>query len=60
MLPVFQKELIDPNKLKTDGFDQHAEILSKSVKKGDRFYEVPISYNGRSHSEGKNKILSFF
>ena len=57
----YKRELIDPEKLKTDGFDQHAEILSKSVKKGDRFYEVPISYNGRSHLEGKKiKFYHFF
>ena len=23
------------------------------VKKGKKFYEVPINYNGRSHEEGK-------
>ena len=57
----FKRELLDPSHLKTDGFDQHAEILSKTVKKGDRFYEVPISYNGRSHAEGKKiKFYHFF
>ena len=49
----FKRELIDVDKLKTDGFDQHAEILSKSVKKGTKFYEVPISYYGRNYNEGK-------
>lgn len=57
----FKRELLEPSHLKTDGFDQHAEILSKAVKKGDRFYEVPISYNGRSHAEGKKiKFYHFF
>ena len=57
----FKRELLEPSQLKTDGFDQHAEILSKAVKKGDRFYEVPISYNGRSHAEGKKiKFYHFF
>ena len=57
----FKRELIDVDKLKTDGFDQHAEILSKSVKKGTKFYEVPIAYNGRSHAEGKKiKFYHFF
>jgi len=50
---AFKKELIDPNKLKTLGFEQHAEILCKVIKKGNKFYEVPISYNGRNYSEGK-------
>jgi len=57
----FKRELLEPSQLKTDGFDQHAEILSKAVKKGDRFYEVPISYNGRSYAEGKKiKFYHFF
>ena len=49
----YRKDLLDVNNLKTKGFEQHAEILCKVVKKGDKFYEVPISYNGRNHSEGK-------
>ena len=49
----FKKELLDPNELKSEGFEQHAEILCKVVKKGKKFYEVPINYNGRSHEEGK-------
>ena len=57
----FKRELLEPSQLKTEGFDQHAEILSKAVKKGDRFYEVPISYNGRSYAEGKKiKFYHFF
>ena len=50
---AFKKELIDPNKLKTLGYEQHAEILCKVLIKGYIFYEVPISYNGRNYSEGK-------
>ena len=49
----FKKELINSKSLKTEGFEQHAEILCKVVKKGNKFYEVPISYNGRRHEEGK-------
>lgn len=49
----FKKELLDVQKLKTFGFEQQAEILTKVVKNGDKFYEVPISYNGRTHKEGK-------
>ncbi len=49
----FRRELIDHNNLKTNGFEQQAEILSKVVKKGKIFYEVPINYNGRTHDEGK-------
>ena len=57
----FKRELLNPELLKTDGFDQHAEILCKTVKKGEKFFEVPISYNGRSYSEGKKiKFYHFF
>tara|TARA_B100001250_G_C19791270_1_gene786626 strand:- start:1091 stop:1780 length:690 start_codon:yes stop_codon:yes gene_type:complete len=49
----FKKNLLDFNSLKTSGFEQHAEILCKVVKKGKKFYEIPISYNGRNLDEGK-------
>ena len=55
---AFKKELVDEKLLKTNGFEQHAEILCKVIKKGDKFYEVPISYNGRNLSEGK-KIRAY-
>jgi len=55
---AFKKELLNANELKTEGFDQHAEILCKVIRKGKKFYEVPISYNGRSYSEGK-KIRAY-
>ena len=58
---VFKKDLIDPNKLKTSGFEQQAEILSKVIKSGKKFYEVPINYNGRTFEEGKKiKFKDFF
>jgi len=50
---AFKKDLLNVSELKTEGFEQHAEILCKVIKKGNKFYEVPISYNGRSTSEGK-------
>ena len=49
----FKKDLLINETLKTDGFEQHAEILCKVVKNGKKFYEVPINYNGRSHDERK-------
>ena len=49
----FKRDLLENEFIKTDGFEQHAEILSKVVKNGKKFYEVPINYNGRSHEEGK-------
>ena len=49
----YKKELINNTKLKSKGFGQHAEILCEVVKKGKKFYEVPISYNGRTYEDGK-------
>jgi len=49
----FKRQLLNHNKLKTNGFEQHAEILCKVVRNGKTFYEVPINYNGRTHEEGK-------
>ena len=58
---AYKKELIDPNLLETNGFNQHAEIICKVIKKGKKFYEVPINYNGRSYSEGKKiNPIDFF
>ena len=50
---AFKKNLVDGESLRTEGFEQHAEILCKVMKKGNKFFEVPISYNGRSYKEGK-------
>lgn len=49
----FKKNLLNGEKIKTDGFEQHAEILTKVVRNSKKYYEVPINYNGRSHDEGK-------
>ena len=49
----FKAKLLIVSDLKTYGFEQHAEILSKIIKKGKLFYEIPISYNGRTFEEGK-------
>jgi|TARA_Y100000034_G_scaffold4828_1_gene5624 glycosyltransferase involved in cell wall biosynthesis len=50
---AFKKNLLNVQELRTKGFEQHAEILCKIIKRGNKFYEVPISYNGRNVSEGK-------
>lgn len=49
----FKRELLNYKDLKSNGFEQHAEILCKVVRNGNIFYEVPINYNGRTHEEGK-------
>jgi glycosyltransferase involved in cell wall biosynthesis len=54
---VYRRALVDPSRLVALGWDQHAEILATAVKKGEIVYETPITYHGRSYSEGK-KIKS--
>lgn len=49
----FKRDLIDIKKIKHQGWSQQAEILGTVVKKGVVFYEVPISYSGRTFNEGK-------
>lgn len=50
---MFQRDLVSPEDLRTMRWEQHAEILGKACLRSKRFYEVPISYNGRSYNEGK-------
>jgi len=58
---AFKKDLLNANELKTDGFEQHAEILCKVMRRANKFYEVPIRFNARSHLEGKKiKAQDFF
>ncbi len=49
----FKRELLNTNALKSNGFEQQAEILKHIVKNGKIFYEIKINYNGRSIEEGK-------
>ena len=50
---IYRRNLFPLEKIQTKGWDQHGEILSRAVKNGRVFYEVPISYRGRSYDEGK-------
>lgn len=49
----YRRSLVEPQGLRTSGWEQQAEILSKAVAAGKVFYEVPISYHGRTYDEGK-------
>lgn len=49
----FKKKLLNVDELKCHGFEQQAEILCKITKNGNKFYEVPIDYDGRGYDEGK-------
>jgi len=50
---LYRRTHLDPAELKTLGWEQHAEMLARLVSKGAVIYEVPISYFGRTYSEGK-------
>ena len=50
---VFRAEALKGIELKSNRFGFEPEITMKLAKKGYRFYEVPISYHGRTYEEGK-------
>ena len=50
---VFRADVIKGLNLKSNRFGCEPEITAKVAKRGYRIYEVPISYYGRTPSEGK-------
>ena len=54
---LFKKKTIESITLKENSFSIEPEITVKLAKKGYVFYEVPISYRGRSYLEGKKITL---
>jgi glycosyltransferase involved in cell wall biosynthesis len=50
---VFRAEALKGIELKSNRFGFEPEITIKLAKKRCRFYEVPISYHGRTYEEGK-------
>lgn len=50
---VFRAQVLQGIELKSSRFGFEPEITMKLAKKGCRFYEVPISYHGRTYEEGK-------
>tara|TARA_B100000989_G_scaffold252665_1_gene200900 strand:- start:489 stop:1175 length:687 start_codon:yes stop_codon:yes gene_type:complete len=50
---LFKREVINSIEINEKSFGVEPEITVKLAKKGFKFFEVPISYNGRSYSEGK-------
>ena len=51
--PITRCALIRPEELKTNGWERQEEILSLAVRRSKIYYEVPISYFGRTYEEGK-------
>ena len=50
---VFKTSCLKNVKLKEKSFSFEPEITIKLAKKKFKFFEVPITYNGRSYNEGK-------
>jgi glycosyltransferase involved in cell wall biosynthesis len=50
---VFRREIIQGIKLQEDRFGFEPEVVAKVARLGARVYEVPISYSGRTYSDGK-------
>ena len=50
---LYRKSLFPIESIRTEGWEQHAEILSLATSKGTSLFEVPISYFGRTFEEGK-------
>ena len=50
---VFRAQALKGIELKSKRFGFEPEITMKLAKRGCRFYEVPISYHGRTYEEGK-------
>ncbi len=50
---VFKKEVVEGMNLKSRRFDFEPEITAKILKRGYKIKEFPISFNPRTHEEGK-------
>jgi glycosyltransferase involved in cell wall biosynthesis len=50
---LYRRSLVDVESLVTEGWQQHAEILSRAMGRARTMYEVPITYHGRTYAEGK-------
>ena len=50
---AFKRQILKDLNLKSNRFGFEPEFTAKVAKKGLRIYETPISYSGRTYSEGK-------
>ena len=57
---VFKSKIIKEIDIKEKSFGVEPEITLKLAKRKARFYEVGISYNGRTYEEGKKIMLKDF
>jgi hypothetical protein len=50
---VMRTEIMRDLRLESDDFRLEPEIAAKVLKRGERIFEVPVSYLGRTYEEGK-------
>ena len=50
---VMRTEIMRDLRLQSNDFRLEPEIAAKVLKRGQRIYEVPVSYLGRTYEEGK-------
>jgi hypothetical protein len=50
---AFQRDIIQKIHIQENRFGFEPEITAKLARQGARFYEVGISYRGRTYAEGK-------
>jgi glycosyltransferase involved in cell wall biosynthesis len=50
---LFDAQVLEGLHIVSNRFDFEPEITAKVLRRGHRIYEVPISYAGREHDEGK-------
>jgi glycosyltransferase involved in cell wall biosynthesis len=50
---LFRREVLERISLRSNRFGFEPEIVVKTARLGCRVYEVPISYYGRTYTEGK-------
>lgn len=50
---IFRRDLLNVDKLKFNSWGQQAEIITFLVRNSSKVYETPITYRGRTYSEGK-------
>lgn len=50
---MYRAELVRGLAFRADGFHFEAEFTARLARRGARFAEVPISFMGRTHAEGK-------
>ena len=55
---MYRRPLVAPESLKTVGWEQHAEILSRAAAGARSMYEVPISYHGSTYAKDQ-KIKAY-